>query len=200
VRLAAAAAGSLLLALGCSLSQPVPQPERFVLRAERTGAALPGGGGVLELERVRVAAPFERQRFMYRSAEASFQSDFYRQFQSPPGVLVREATRDWLAASGLFDAVLDRGGPPAPDWLLQGEVHALYADLRQGVAPTAVLEVEFRLLDARSAAREVRFRRRYAESAGAASPRAEALVAAWNECLARLLGALEGDLRGVVRR
>ncbi len=191
---------AFLLALGCSLSQPVPRPERFVLQAARAGAAVPGGGGVLQMDRVRVAPPFERQRFIYRTAESSFQSDFYRQFQSPPGVLVREATRDWLADSGLFSAVLDRGGTLGPDWLLEGEVRELYADLRQGVAPRAVLGVEFRLLDARSRTLEVAFQRRYAESVEAASPEAAALVEAWNESLGRVLAALESDLRGAVRR
>ena len=69
---------ALPVALGCSFSQPVPRPERYVLVAARSGAALPGGGGVLRIERVRVTSPFERQRFLYRTAEASFESDFYR--------------------------------------------------------------------------------------------------------------------------
>jgi ABC-type uncharacterized transport system auxiliary subunit len=155
---------------------------------------------VLRLERVRVASPFERERFIYRTAETSFQSDFYRQFTSPPGVLVRQTTRDWLASSGLFAAVLDRGGDLAADWLLEGEVLELYADLRRGTAPSAVLSVEFRLLDARSHPAEAVFQRRYAESVAAASPEPEALVAAWSELLGRVLTALEADLRSLVRR
>jgi ABC-type uncharacterized transport system auxiliary subunit len=155
---------------------------------------------VLELGRVRVASPFERQRFIYRTAEASYESDFYRQFASPPGALVREAIRRWLAASGLFGAVLDRGGELAPDWWLEAEVHALYADLRWGPTPSVVLDAEFRLLDARSRAPEVVFLRRYEESVTSASPQAEDLVDAWNQVLARVLTALENDLRGAVRR
>ncbi|HET6303911.1 MAG TPA: ABC-type transport auxiliary lipoprotein family protein [Myxococcota bacterium] len=191
---------ALAAALACSFSQPVPRPARYVLAAERSGAPLPGGAGVLEMGRVRVASPFERQRFIYRTAEASFESDFYRQFESPPGVLLREATRAWLAASGLFTAVLDGGGEVAPDWWLEAEVQSLYADLRRGTTPSAVLGVEFRLLDARSRAPAVAFQRRYEESVAAASPQPEALVAAWSELLARVLAALETDLRGAVRR
>jgi cholesterol transport system auxiliary component len=150
--------------------------------------------------RVRVAPPFERQRFIYRTAEASFESDFYRQFAVPPGALVREITRTWLAASGLFAAVVDRGGEVAPDWWLEAEVQSLYADLRRGTTPSAVLGVEFRLLDARSRELEVAFQRRYEESVSAASPRPEDLVAAWSELLARVLATLESDLRDAVRR
>ena len=192
--------GALVAAFACSFSQPVPRPARYVLVAERPGAPVPGGAGVLELGRVRVASPFERQRFIYRTAGASYESDFDRQFASPPGALVREATRDWLAASGLFRAVLDRGGEVAPDWWLEAEVLSLYADLRRGTTPSAVLGVEFRLLDARSRAPELVFRRRYEESAASASPQPDDLVAAWSELLARVLGALESDLRGAVRR
>ena len=113
---------------------------------------------------------------------------------------MRQAIREWLDASGLFDVVLDGGGELAPDWLLEGEVHELYADLRRGAVPMAVLSLEFRLLDARSRTPELVFQRRYAESSAAASPQPEALVAAWSELLARVLRALEADLRGVVRR
>jgi ABC-type uncharacterized transport system auxiliary subunit len=195
-----AALFAALPVLACSFSQPTPRPERYVLTAERPGERVAGGGGVLQVDRVRVAPPFERQRFIYRTAEASLQSDFYRQFEAPPGSLVREATLDWLEASGLFGAVLDRGGKVAPDWLLEGDVRELYADLRQGVVPSAVLSVEFRLLDARSREPEVTFQRRYSESVAAASPRPEDLVAAWSGSLARILVELESDLRGAARR
>jgi ABC-type uncharacterized transport system auxiliary subunit len=197
---AGALLGTLVAALACSFSQPVPRPARYVLGVERAGDPVPGGAGVLEMGRVGVASPFERQRFIYRTAETSFASDFYRQFESPPGALVRAATRDWLAASGLFSAVLDRGGEVAPDWWLEAEVQSLYADLREGTTPSAVLGVEFRLLDARSRAPELAFQRRYSESVAAASPRAEDLVAAWSGILARILAELESDLRGAARR
>jgi len=191
---------ALLPALACSFSQPTPRPARYGLAVERPGPATSAASGVLQVDRVRVAPPFERQRFIYRTAEASFQSDFYRQFEAPPGSLVREATRDWLEASGLFDAVPERGGKVAPDWRLEGDVRELYADLRQGVVPSAVLSVEFRLLDARSREPEVVFQRRYAESGAAASPEPEALVAAWSGLLARVLAALEEDLRSALGR
>ncbi len=199
-RAALGALSALVAALACSFSQPVPRPARYVLVAERGGAPLPGGAGVLEIGRVGVASPFERQRFIYRTSETAFASDFYRQFATPPGGLVRGATRDWLAASGLFNAVLDRGGEVAPDWRLEAEVQSLYADLREGTTPSAVLGVEFRLLDARSRAPEVTFQRRYSESVAAASPRAEDLVAAWSGILARILAELESDLRSTARR
>jgi uncharacterized lipoprotein YmbA len=189
-----------LAALACSFSQPVPSPQRFVLGVERPGGPVPGGGGVLELGRVRVAPPFERQRFIYRTAEASYESDFYRQFASPPGALVRDATRRWLAASGLFGTVLARGGELAPDWRLEADVQSLYADLRHGTTPSVVLAVEFRLLDARSRTTEVVLQRRYEEGAASASPQADDLVAAWNEVLGRVLAGLEADLRSAVQR
>jgi uncharacterized lipoprotein YmbA len=195
-----ASVGALAAALACSFSQPIPRPARYVLVAERTGPAVPGGAGVLEMGRVRVASPFERQRFVYRTADASFESDYYQQFESPPGALVRDVTRAWLADSGLFGAVLGRGGGIAPDWWLEAEVGSLYADLRRGTPPSAVLAVEFRLLDARSRAPEVVFQRRYEERAEAASAQPHDLVAAWSGLLERVLAELETDLRGAVRR
>jgi len=77
-------------------------------------------------------------------------------------------------------------------------VDALYGDLRDPRAPQAVLAITFRLLDATSAGRALRFEKRYSTSEAAGDSSAESLVAAWNRALARTLAELTEDLRGSV--
>jgi cholesterol transport system auxiliary component len=189
--------GALLLALaaplGC-LSQKPPEKQRFVFDARREApAASKKGVGVLRVDRIRVTPLFERKGFVYRTAESSFQNDFYNEFFAPPGVLLRQATLEWLSQASAFASVSDSTHPGDATWLLEGQVDNLYGDLRDPSAPRAVMEIEFTLLYAKSL--NVRFRKTYAASVAVDDGSAPAIMAGWNEALAQILAELEVDLR-----
>jgi uncharacterized lipoprotein YmbA len=174
-----------------------------VLRPERPApppaapSANPAGSGVLRIEPVRVAPLFERTGFVYRTGERAFETDFYARFAAPPGVLVRDALAEWLAGARLFADVQRGGDRSRARWWLEGRVEALYADLRDPAAPTAVVELELALVDARSPALATRLRERYrAEVPTSADP--AALAEAWSQGLAQAFAELEDDLRGVL--
>ncbi len=190
----------LLVALGCAallgtgcLSKSFPEKRRFQWTPERSGEALAACECSLRIERVRVARAFERRRFVYRTGEGTFEEDFYNEFYSPPGMEVRKAAGHWLDDSGAFARILGATDVARADWLLQGRVNELYADVREREA-RAVLEVEFTLLDARPNRPVEAFRKRY----GAASPTersADGIHAAWGRGLEQILAELEQDLR-----
>jgi uncharacterized lipoprotein YmbA len=189
-----------VLALGCSLAQPMPKTTGYVLEVTRQGPPGPGGGGVLRANRFRVAPRYERSDFVYRVGDGQYVDDFYHRFQASPGAAIRAGTIDWLRQSGLFASVLDAGGQEQADWLLEGQVQDLYGDLRDRRDPAAVLQLEIVLLDARSTDLNVAFRKYYGVRARAGGSGPEALHAAWKEALARVLADLEADLRAVVAR
>jgi ABC-type uncharacterized transport system auxiliary subunit len=180
--------------LGC-LSKSYPEKRRYVFEIEPPVDMVPGPNGVLRMDRVRVSPLFERKGFVYRTGEATFETEFYNAFFAPPGVLLRKATLNRLLAASIFSDVLDATQMGDVDWILEGHVKELYADLRDRAPPFAVLQIEYTLLDARSPTLAIVFRRSYPARASAAGGSAEAIVNAWTEALTQVLGELEVDLR-----
>jgi hypothetical protein len=197
-----AARAALLLALiglaaaplGC-LSKSYPEKRRYVFEVEPPVDAVPGPNGVLRMDRVRVSPLFERKGFVYRTGEATFENDFYNEFFAPPGVLLRKATLNRLRAGSIFSEVLDATQVGDVDWMLEGHVKELYADLRDRSAPFAALQIEYTLLDARSPTLAIELRKTYSARSDAASASAEAIMNSWTEALIKVLSEFEADLR-----
>jgi cholesterol transport system auxiliary component len=195
-RAAIALAALALLVTGClgGLQRSAPKKERYALAPLREGSGAGPGRGALYIERVEMSPLFEREGFVYRTAEARYESDFYRQFFLPPGSLVRETLRGWLAASALFDPV-DAERPSGAAWRLATRVDELYADLREPAAPRAIVAVAFELRATRAPLHEIAFAKAYAATEAAPDASPAALVDAWSRALARVYAAFETDLR-----
>jgi cholesterol transport system auxiliary component len=186
---------ALLLASGCfgSLERTPPDKQRFMLRPVAEAAPASGASpSVLRVARVRVSPVFEHKGFVYRTGPSTFETDFYNEFFSPPGVLLREVLLDWLDATQVFAAIA-RGSSADVDWVLETDVDQLFADQRESGPPKACLEIAFRLIDARS--RKIVFEKRYTASEPAADSSAAALVDAWNRGLGAVFGELVRDVR-----
>jgi len=185
-----------LLLAGCvNLAQEAPEKTRYVLDAQRPGAGQPLDAGRVRVGRFRVGSAFERKGLVYRTSDTTFESDFYHEFYSPPGLLVRQLAGAWISDSAVFTSVLGSSDPVASDWLLEGRVNNLFADLRDPDDAKAIMEVELFLLDAMSVDRDVVFRKRYRRAVPAPNPEPAALVDAWSEALTKIFTAFESDLR-----
>jgi uncharacterized lipoprotein YmbA len=191
--------GLAVLPLGC-LSKSYPEKRRYVFEIEPPANPVPGPNGVLRMDRVRVSPLFERKGFVYRTGEATFENDFYNEFFAPPGVLLRKATLNRLLAASIFSDALDATQMGEVDWMLEGHVKELYADLRDRDAPFAVLQIEYTLLDAHSPTLAILFRKNYSARVDAASGTAEAIVNGWTEALIQIFGELEVDLQRTTSR
>jgi len=185
---------SAAIPLGC-LSKSYPEKRRYIFEIQPPVDAVPGPNGVLRMDRVRVSPLFEHKGFVYRTGEATFENDFYNEFFAPPGVLLRKATLNRLLAASIFSDVLDATQMGGVDWMLEGHVKELYADLRDRDAPFAVLQIEYTLLDAHSPTLAIVFRKNYSARVAAASGRVEVIVNGWTEALIQILSELEVDLR-----
>ena len=191
----AALLGVALVASGCAtLSRKPPTKERFVLApgAPAAVAAKPSAG-ILRVDVVRGAPLASNRGFVYRTGPDTVKTDFYREFAAPPGTLVRDAMIEWLRAADRFAAVV-RGTKAGTAWILESDLERLDADLRDPIAPRAVIEMQVRLLDVRKGTPVLVFDRRYAASEPLADRTPETLVAAWSRALATLLAEIQGDL------
>ncbi len=185
---------ALALLAGCvDLKAPAAERRFYALDVARPG---PGkaGAGVLKVRRFQVSRSFEGAEFVYRTSDAGFEADFYHAFFTPPASQVTEAARRWISASGLFAHVVEAASVAPETHLLEGNVAALYADLRG--QPLAVIEVQFTLLDAAGA---IRLHRTHKRELPATSAAAADLIAAWSKGLSEILAAAELDLSAAVK-
>lgn len=175
---------------GCvDLSAPAVERRFYALAVERPEPAKAGGTGVLKVRRFQVSRACEGVEFVYRASASSYESDFYHAFFTPPAAQVTDLARRWMSKAGLFAHVLDAASAAPETHLLEGNVAALHADLRE--APKGVVELQLLLL---TSSGEIRARKSYRRETPAASSGPDDLVAAWNQGLSEILAAAEADL------
>jgi len=187
---------------GCmtSLSRPVPEKSRYVLRLEPPARQVSSGptaavrDDVLRVERVTVTPLFERKGFVYRTPDG-YESDFYNEFYASPGVLLHQALVQWLEGAQIVRKVVGGGTMLAADWLLRVDVEQLYVDARRAEAAEARLELSLALFDARKPATDPVLTSRHALGRPVVVGEAESVTAAWDSLFADALVRIESDLR-----
>jgi hypothetical protein len=184
-----------LLAAGC-LSRPALVRQDFLLPTlPVTGPAVGPRGGVLALSSCEVSPPFAGQAFVYRIGPNSFETDPYAGFLVSPDKTLAIAIRTWLARSGLFTNVLEPGSSMPADQFLQVYVNELYGDLQEPRQPQAVLSLSLALFDAnKENGMHVLFRKEYSRHLAVDRNTADAIVAGWNQALAKIMGEFASDL------
>ena len=160
-------------------------------------AAAPTGAPALLLRALRAGPGLDTRGLRTRLADGAEQIDLWEEWAVPPPQGVEDSLRQWLAASGLFSAVVRPGTDLQPQLVLEGELLALVADPQTG---TALVELSLVLLraepDGRFAPLVQRSLRGEAPLRGSDGP---ALAAAMAAAVSALLGQAEVLLAGFAR-
>ncbi|MBW2271825.1 MAG: hypothetical protein JRG96_01035 [Deltaproteobacteria bacterium] len=187
---------SLCSAGGC-LSRGAVQKQRFEVTLERESTAAGPGAGILRVSIVRAAPSFERKAFIYRRSDDTYVSDFYNEFFSAPGVMLRENLLRWLEASDIFEYVV-AASDSNPDWILESRLEALYGDSRDANHLSTEARLRFTLLDATQPRRPIVFQQSYEARTEVAERKSDAYLRSVRVVLSEIFGKLEGDLRSAV--
>ncbi len=133
------AAPALLGACSILPARPYLEKRSWPLDVRRPVDLPPRPGGKVLLVRTLRAAPAWKPAAC-RSCErdGSIHTDFYEEWSVPPADAVEDALRRWLAASGLFAAVLAPGSRARADLALEGELQTLLATPAQGSSRAAL--------------------------------------------------------------
>ncbi len=191
-------AGALAGLSACSILPTRPYVERrdWPLDVRRPVTLPPRPGGKALLVRTLQAAPgLEARGLQVMQADGSVRSGFYEQWAVPPADAVEDVLRRWLAASGLFSAVLPPGSRARADLALEGELLSLIAIPGQGMSRAAL---SLLLIDLRPAPARILLQADETATAalGAAGP--PDVARSGQAALAGLMAAVEARVAGVV--
>ena len=177
------------------------EKQQFLLDARRTSSTNTGSQkNVVEVRRFTIDPAFSAKGLTYRRGEFEYESDFYNEFLIAPDAMITEKVRNWLSLSGLARRVLDPGSYVDPNYVLEGNVVALYGDFRTGSSPKAVMELRIFLLEMQTGLESaIVFGKTYESSVGIESGGPNGLVEAFDRCLVEILVDLEKDLAEKLR-
>lgn len=190
-----------LLAAGCTVApeKAYPVKHQYVLHAERDDAPEAGSAGPnLRVRLFRASSPFSGTQLVYRRSDVRFETDFYNEFFAPPASMITAQARRWLGASNAFGSVVDVGSLVNARYLLEGNIVTVHGDYANAEKPTAVLEIQFFLIDDSGNENAIVFHKTYRKTAPLASDEPVKLVKGLNTCLREILKSLEADLKTVV--
>jgi ABC-type uncharacterized transport system auxiliary subunit len=186
------------LAGACSIlpERRYAQKRDWPLVARRPASLPPRAGGGVLLVRSLSAAPGLEDRGLHAlQPDGSMRVSYYEQWITPPIQGVEEALRQWLAASGLFAAVLAPGSRATADLVLEAELTALWTE---PASRRAVARLAYALLDQRRGATAVLTQQTVAGVASLGAPDAPASVDAQQRALADAFGQIERSLAALV--
>jgi uncharacterized lipoprotein YmbA len=193
----AAAVGVALIMSACSIGRPIPTATTYSIepRPAAPDGAQPPRPERLRVERVRIAAPYDRTALVYRLSAVRYISDPYHAFLSDPGPMLGNRIAEWLGAAGLFKAVDGPAGAAPAPWVLEATVTELYGDFEAaGDNPAAVMSIRFTIIDERSARAKVAYQSLLSRRAPVSSASPEALVLGYGTALTDILTQLATDL------
>lgn len=186
---------ALLGACSNPFSRPAPLKRTFLLEPPLPGPGPATQPGTLRVGTINVAAAYRDRGFVFRTGEHKVESDFYHEFFASPASMIGEAAARAMSSARVFERVVQGGAATeGAVFVLEGFVSALFAD---GRGPQAAAEVEIKWFVSRATfPGGVVWTREYRERAPIDGTAAEAVAAAMNVALGRVLGALARDLAG----
>ncbi len=95
-------------------------------------------GKVLVVRDIQPGPGLEQRGLQWLLPDGSLHVDFYNQWAVPPAQAVTDDLRHWLAASGLFSAVVAPDSGLTPDMTLEGQLTAFVANPRALTAHAAL--------------------------------------------------------------
>jgi len=189
------AAAVALLAACSAITRPATVRQTFLIETPPLSAVAQSQPGTLRVGNMSVSASFRGKSFVFRIDELRFETDFYDEFLVPPASMLTEQTARALAGARPFTRIAGPGVTTDADFVLDGFVSALYADVRQAGTPAAELAITYYLTT--GGERTPIWWHEYRRHAPMRDASPVAYVEALNAAFAEIVGELARDLAGV---
>ena len=184
---------------GCSLlpSADYIQRRDWPLNVQRPSVLPPRvRGKVLLVRTIRSGPGLDVRGLQWLQRDGSIHVDFYEQWAVPPAQAIEDDVRQWLAGSGLFNAVVAPGSRLNADYVLEGELQVFVADPG---ARAARVSVAFVLLDQHPSPIKAVLQRTESAEARLTGDDPPAIAAGMRAAVTEVLEKIERDVAGVVR-
>jgi cholesterol transport system auxiliary component len=193
IRLAFAVCACVVLA-ACSIGKPIPLATTYIVELPAATPAAARRPETLRMGNVRVAAAFAGNALVYRMDEVRYTADPYNAFITEPARMLGNRIAEWLDRAGPFQSVAQPDSARGAAYVLEATVTELYGDFRPGRTPTAVVTVQFALLDLTGPRSKVVFERTIGRRLEVQQASPDALVRGYGMALAEILAELKKDL------
>ncbi|MBC7006569.1 membrane integrity-associated transporter subunit PqiC [Photobacterium sp. BZF1] len=182
---------------GCSVGESIPQPTNYAMTASLPVVKSARIGETLRIDHVRSVPPFNDTQMIYRLNEVRFEKDYYNRFISDPESIVSNQLASWLQQTGLYDIVALPSVHTPSNQVLQVTITKLFGDFREGQQPTAVMEIQFFLVDNTDYRPEVVFSKTYTSRIPIESKSPSLLAEAYGVAMTEIFEQLTSQLTGV---
>lgn len=149
----------------------------------------------VKIKSFSATAGFQDRFLVYRSAENTYESDFYNRLAVRPSVTVTENLKSWLAQSRVVRSVLEFHHSVPADYVIEGQVQGFYGDYRDRAHPQAVAQVQIMVTDVRGTKAETLFQKSYSQQVALEKMGAEPLAKGLEEALRKIFIEFEADLK-----
>jgi cholesterol transport system auxiliary component len=122
--------------------------------------------------------------------EVRYAADFHNAFIAPPAEILGVAIAQWLEGAGPYQTVTQPGTQTPASHALEATVTELYGDFRPDRTPSAVMTIQFTLVDLTGISPTARLERTIARTVPLRQSSPEALVRGYGEALGDILTEL----------
>ncbi|WP_147821997.1 ABC-type transport auxiliary lipoprotein family protein [Salidesulfovibrio onnuriiensis] len=187
---------TLSLLAGCGgLSRKAVEKRYYTLDVQRERAeAAPVSEKLLKVRRMQISPLYDGRELVYKLDNGRMESDFYNLFFMPPVELLSHDLDRWMDGAGLFAGSVSPASLAEADYTLEGVVNVLYGDFSGG-RESALVEMQFFLIDERSAENHIVFSRNYSVRTPVSGNSPASVVQGMREGARAVFTSLESDLR-----
>jgi cholesterol transport system auxiliary component len=188
-----------MLSAGCvDLSRPALAKHYYLLEASpQPSDSPPAHASGIRVTGVEVSAPFSERSMVYRLEQERYESDFYNEYFVAPRAMITSKLVEWLTVRRVFATTLPPSSTLDAPYAIEGQVTALYGDLRDKTRTTAVFGMQVFVTDTRNPEKSIVLERACAEQVPVPDRGADAISKGLSQALQRCFAQLEADLRAL---
>lgn len=138
---------NLFILMGCGMNQPVESPKNYAIVADSPANTYPKKYETVLIDSVRVESPFNDPQMVLRLSDVSFESDYYNRYITEPSAIIENQLPTSLTRSGVIGSALPNNAGVKTNLVLKTLVTKLFGDFRKEQKPTAIMEIQFILVD-----------------------------------------------------
>ncbi|MFL0969651.1 hypothetical protein [Vibrio parahaemolyticus] len=132
------------------MSQPADSPKNYAIVAGSPVKTYFEKYEMILIDSVRVESPFNNTQMVFRLSDVSFESDYYNRYITEPSAIIENQIPTSLTRAGVVGSIVPYSAGVATNLILKTVVTKLFGDFRKDQTPTAIMEIQFILVDSSS--------------------------------------------------